>query len=142
MTTHTQVEVAGIEVDEGIAELLEMLWDHGIKTQFSCQGGLRETAMIMFPSVGDATLFMEGTLRPLNFYGCFSARLTMQLAQPNPDIPGWGLTQYSDPDQRVRASVEWPFQFTEIWKMAWRGEDIEWAEALNLAESIKESAHA
>lgn len=35
---HPQVELDGIEVDEGIADLLRALWSLGIATQFSCQG--------------------------------------------------------------------------------------------------------
>ena len=35
---HPQVEVAGIEVDEGMRDLLVSLWDLGLNTQYSCQG--------------------------------------------------------------------------------------------------------
>jgi hypothetical protein len=36
---HKQVYVSGIDVDEGIAELLKVLWAHDCHTQSSCQGG-------------------------------------------------------------------------------------------------------
>lgn len=35
---HPQVEVDGIEVDEGMRDLLVALWDLGLDTQYSCQG--------------------------------------------------------------------------------------------------------
>jgi hypothetical protein len=38
---HKQVYVSGIDVDEGIAELLKVLWTHTFHTQSSCQGGPR-----------------------------------------------------------------------------------------------------
>ena len=36
---HKQAYVSGIDVDEGIAELLKVLWAHNFHTQSSCQGG-------------------------------------------------------------------------------------------------------
>jgi hypothetical protein len=38
---HKQVYVSGIDVDEGISELLKILWTHTFHTQSSCQGGPR-----------------------------------------------------------------------------------------------------
>ncbi|WP_156401750.1 hypothetical protein [Agromyces sp. Soil535] len=35
---HPQVELYGIEVDEGLAPLLDVLWRLGLDTQYSCQG--------------------------------------------------------------------------------------------------------
>ena len=44
MTDHTQVlgkhpRRGNIPVDEELVELLELLWENGVETHFSCQGG-------------------------------------------------------------------------------------------------------
>jgi hypothetical protein len=59
-TAHRQVTAAnGVEVDEGIRELLEALWSHGMVTEFSCQGEHGELAHICFARAADARRFME-----------------------------------------------------------------------------------
>lgn len=35
---HPQIEIDGIEVDEGMRDLLIALWELGLNTQYSCQG--------------------------------------------------------------------------------------------------------
>jgi hypothetical protein len=35
-----------IEVDEGIAPMLRWLWDHDVRTRYSCEGSQREPAWI------------------------------------------------------------------------------------------------
>lgn len=57
--SHPQVEVApGIWVDEGMAELVPMLWKAGFETQFSCQGGNENSrdgrAQLLFIEADDA----------------------------------------------------------------------------------------
>lgn len=39
MTHHTQVQASRALVDEGMVSLLELLWERGYETEFSCQGG-------------------------------------------------------------------------------------------------------
>ena len=58
-TTHRQVvAVNGVEVDEGIRDLLEVLWSRGMLTEFSCQGDHEKLAHICFSRVVDAHRFM------------------------------------------------------------------------------------
>jgi hypothetical protein len=59
-TAHRQVTASnGVEVDEGIRELLEALWSRGMVTEFSCQGEHGELAHICFARAADARRFME-----------------------------------------------------------------------------------
>lgn len=57
---HPQVQVdyhgRAIRVDEGIAELLQMVWRAGIKTSYSCQGG-SEPGEISVAGVAGASMF-------------------------------------------------------------------------------------
>jgi hypothetical protein len=60
-SAHRQVTASnGVEVDEGIAELLEALWSHGMVTEFSCQGEHGKLAHICFARTADARRFMQG----------------------------------------------------------------------------------
>ena len=62
--THRQVHTSiGVEVDEGIRELLEALWAHGMRTEFSCQGGEAGMAHICFSDLADAVRFAAGDLQ-------------------------------------------------------------------------------
>lgn len=59
--THRQVHTSiGVQVDEGIRDLLEALWAHGLTTEFSCQGGEAGVAHICFSSLSDAARFAAG----------------------------------------------------------------------------------
>ncbi|AGB22406.1 hypothetical protein Mycsm_02042 [Mycobacterium sp. JS623] len=59
-TAHRQVTASnGVEVDEGIRDLLEALWSRGIVTDFSCQGGDGVLAHICFARAVDAHRFVE-----------------------------------------------------------------------------------
>ena len=59
-TAHRQVTASnGVEVDEGIRDLLEALWSRGMVTEFSCQGEDGELAHICFTTAADAWRFME-----------------------------------------------------------------------------------
>jgi hypothetical protein len=56
---HRQVRSSlGIDVDEGIRALLEVLWANGMVTEFSCQGTNGHPAHICFSRVADAVHFM------------------------------------------------------------------------------------
>lgn len=60
-TAHRQVIASnGVEVDEGIRELLEALWSRGMLTEFSCQGEHGELAHICFARAADARRFAQG----------------------------------------------------------------------------------
>lgn len=59
-TAHRQVMASnGVEVDEGIRDLLEALWSRGMATEFSCQGDEAKLAHICFASIADAWRFLE-----------------------------------------------------------------------------------
>jgi len=59
-TVHRQVTASnGVEVDEGIRDLLEALWARGMATEFSCQGRDNHLAHICFARAADARRFME-----------------------------------------------------------------------------------
>lgn len=81
-TSHLFVNRRGIWVDEGIADLLEAVWDYGLRTKFSCEGGeeLKRTlkdgtttvistteSYVMFNTVDDAVTFMRTTRKHLGF---------------------------------------------------------------------------
>jgi hypothetical protein len=48
-----------VVVDEGMVDLLEAIWKHGIPTIKSCQGGNGETVWIRFMSLKDADRFRK-----------------------------------------------------------------------------------
>lgn len=55
---HTQVDTSlGVQVDAGIAALLEALWAAGLQTEFSCQGSGR--GYICFTSAEAAEVFVS-----------------------------------------------------------------------------------
>ena len=49
----------GVDVDEGIRDLLERLWSRGMATEFSCQGDDGGLAHICFARAADASRFTE-----------------------------------------------------------------------------------
>lgn len=59
MSFHRQIEVNGIQVDEGLAELLGLAWKRGIKTTNSCQENTPGIAWIEFETTGDAARFLD-----------------------------------------------------------------------------------
>lgn len=87
-TTHRQVTASnGVKVDEGIAELLEALWSHGMVTEFSCQGEHGRLAHICFARTADARRFMQApgefliTVGESRAWVDFPAHLTGELTQ-------------------------------------------------------------
>src|SRR5687768_409339 len=63
----TVTKIAGqpqvVEVDEGMRELLPLLWSRGIETQYSCQGGAPSDtkAYILFTNAVDSVDFFRTT---------------------------------------------------------------------------------
>lgn len=127
MPNHMQVNLAGIDVDEGLANLLEGLWEAGISTQFSCQGN-PGVAMILFPTVTDGLRFVEETLAATGTYGCYAGRLSMHISHPWPASDG--------PSRFV---VEWPPAFTPVWEAAWNGEAMPLSDVLAICEGLEAS---
>lgn len=128
MPKHKQVNLAGIDVDEGLVNILENVWEAGISTQFSCQGD-PGVAMILFPTVTDGLRFVEETLAVTGTYGCYTGRLSMRIAGPMPRTDG--------PSRFV---VEWPPEFTPVWEAAWNGEAIPLSDVLAICERM-DSTH-
>lgn len=126
MPDHTQVTVNGIDVDEGLAELLQALWAADIGTQYSCQGGPGE-AMILFPTVKDALRFVTETFAVTGYCGCYTGRLPLELAAPDPRLT----------TRCVRAVVRWPHHMTRIWTAAWRGKPLPLDVALDVIDQLK-----
>lgn len=59
--THPQVHTSiGVAVDEGVRDLLEALWAHGMATEFSCQGNEAGMAHVCFARIADAVRFAAG----------------------------------------------------------------------------------
>jgi hypothetical protein len=59
-TQHRQVVASnGVQVDEGIRDLLEALWSHGMVTEFSCQCSQDNLAHICFTHAADANRFTQ-----------------------------------------------------------------------------------
>jgi hypothetical protein len=141
--THRQVEVDGIEVDEGMADMLRAVWKSGINTQFSCQGNEGATdaygGMIVFPTVTDAVAFMSTTLDMTGYSGCYSPRLIMEMAAPVIFRAGRRRPIDGGP---VRSIVRWPSAFTPIWTAAWLGSPISPDEALAAARSVTDKSCA
>lgn len=124
MASHKQINLKGVEVDEGLVDLLENVWEAGINTQFSCQGGTNP-AMIVFPTVTDGLRFVEETLAVTGTYGCYTGRLMMQIVNPWPA------------DGPSRFLVEWPAEFTPVWEAAWNGEAMPLRDVLDICERMK-----
>ena len=76
MPIHEQRRLpGGAAVDTGIADLLEALWNLGLRTRFSCEGTSAERgdeedsgspAYIMFPAAADAFEFFSQTLEAIS----------------------------------------------------------------------------
>lgn len=93
---HRQVEVNGIEVDEGIKGLLVALWASGIETQFSCQGepgkfapneeySRMYAAQIVFAHLDGAVEFMTRTADILGQRNFTEGGLTLATMAPVDD---------------------------------------------------------
>lgn len=62
MTHHKQIEVTYpftgelISVDEGIATILELMWESGVQTEFSCEGDPWNFAYVAYRASGDRAI--------------------------------------------------------------------------------------
>jgi len=77
---HAQTEVYGVEVDEGMSDLLVALWELGLETQFSCQGhpdrylpnhaeSWNSSAQIFFSDADQALKFIKKSIELLESDG-------------------------------------------------------------------------
>ncbi|AIY32474.1 hypothetical protein PBI_MIAZEAL_120 [Mycobacterium phage MiaZeal] len=57
-----------IEVDEGIAGLIQKLWVRGVLTEFSCQGHGDSPAYIMFTDLAEAIEFATESVEATGMY--------------------------------------------------------------------------
>lgn len=61
---HPQVQVDNRSVDEGMADLMRIVWDYGLRTVNCCQGGPEKMftwAWIQFGDIADGIKFLEAT---------------------------------------------------------------------------------
>lgn len=89
---HRQVTVRGISVDAAIAPLLTEVWDHGLGTQYSCQGNRIEHAVlpvscyeayILFTHRAEAYAFQQATADLLADDVQAMMRISVHLATDN-----------------------------------------------------------
>lgn len=124
----------GLEVDEGIVDLLRLFNSRGFTTQFSCQGnpGAREGAYIFFPRAADVVSIVDVFLELAEYSG-------------RDDIVGWlrGGTGRGDEDGVSHWTVglafnpQWGTTFYQ-WSIAIRF-PASWVSSLNdAARSINE----
>ncbi|RDJ35585.1 MAG: hypothetical protein DWQ19_12270 [Crenarchaeota archaeon] len=97
MHLHKQVEVIyqghQITIDEGLKELLPLIWKFGIKTELSCQENKPGIAWISFNTSHDAKMF-----------------LNLAAVYPEDDVPLWEtmcgrILQYGEKDNWQYESV-------------------------------------
>ncbi|ORW33268.1 hypothetical protein AWB91_09075 [Mycobacterium paraense] len=105
MTLHRQVRAARALVDVGLAPLLEAVWQAGIETSYSCEGGADLDGYIAFPSVDDGVRFMTATAARTP-HSRFK-HLWLTFLQPWPD------------SGEFRARVAWPWPLTRALTTAW-----------------------
>lgn len=92
MTLHKQVWVGDVEVDEGIAELLKVIWLKGYHTLLSCQGGHTRDEDHDHSFIGKSFIVFSN----YNYAHLFHARTVKLLVD---SVPGyWGFT---DPHERI-----------------------------------------
>lgn len=60
---HEQIVIDGISVDKGIAKLLKLIWNKGIKTVNSCEENKPGVIWIQFASMNDLTKFLNKIAR-------------------------------------------------------------------------------
>jgi hypothetical protein len=109
-TRHRQVPVpydgGTVEVDEGMAELLSVVWAHGVRTTASCESDHDGLASVTFESPADATTFCN-----------------LATDADTPDLPdtwschGWAVnraTDGEDPDHVFRLVVRFPPEHIEV----------------------------
>src|SRR4051812_25476266 len=99
MLSHEQLTLPdGVAVDAGIANLLNALWELGLRTKYSCQGtpaGLCEEeqagsgAYILFPQATDAISFFRQTLDAISTPDRLAQIVVDVRILSRPRTPGW-----------------------------------------------------
>lgn len=97
-TTHRQIRVEGLLVDEEIAWLLRSLWRRGFATSESCQGDEESSAYLRFRMLGQGLRFVDGTVDRLFHQGVASAAEVEEL--------GLRLTPVATHNDRIGATVQ------------------------------------
>lgn len=106
---HRQVPCGprGVRVDEGLAELLGLLWSSGVRTTMSCQEDTPGVSWVMFPSPDELAKFLNLVLRPGGSLYNQSRRWEYTLVPWNRSIRQNGRAGEPS-DFRFRASVRFP----------------------------------
>ncbi len=121
---HPQVPTSrpGVEVDAGMAELIEAVWASGIATQFSCECTVdhcpssdveRGKAMLLFDSLEGASRFLSGLSDELwrLAHGYDMTRIVLTLAPRHDGVPSMSYQ---------RAIVEFPAADLPLITRAWQ----------------------
>jgi len=93
---HSQVEVEGIEVDEGMADILLALWKLGLDTQYSCQGhadkfapydtfGHSYASQIVFARIDHAVKFLKKSTELMGYEGLNEGGFVLHSMSPFED---------------------------------------------------------
>lgn len=92
-----------ITVDAGIHDLLQRLWQHGYRTQFSCQGQTLRDSYILFADIEDGIRFFAETAKHASLKG-FMPRLKLETF----------VNQHGN-----RSRISWPTDDLSGVKSAW-----------------------
>jgi len=96
---HPQVDVEGIEVDEGMADLLLAVWRLGLDTQYSCQGHLDKfipysplghdyASQIVFAHIDHAVKFLKKSAELMGYDRLNEGGLVLHTMSPlEDDVP-------------------------------------------------------
>lgn len=91
MTLHEQSFVKGIPLDEDVKDLIEILWERGLQTKSSCQGGGTEPgteiAFIVFVRIDHAAEFMMRCAQLTNYGLGDNMALTILPPAPHSALP-------------------------------------------------------
>lgn len=110
MTEHSQIEIDGISVDEGMSVLLQLVWSRGMVTSESCQGGgitdKTAAAYILFPKVDDAAEFLMHCAHLTEYR--YGDNIALTIIHPEKDL-----------SQPPRGKVSWVPELTVALTKAW-----------------------
>ena len=114
---HAQVELDGIEVDEGMAPLLGALWSLGLETQYSCQGHIDyylarkgplpyARSQIVFEDIDQGYRFVTKTLELLGHSAFRDGGIELDTMEPV-DTQTFRVAVWFSPDLLTEISELW-----------------------------------
>jgi hypothetical protein len=105
---HPRTDVDGRSVDKGMADLMRVVWEYGIRTVSCCQGGPESPfgwAWIQFWELPEAMKFLEATAYLANY--TYGDDLHLYLTPP--------ILPQAGPSPMVLMNHELLPQITKIW---------------------------